>query len=117
MTPNQMKRLGTELDAYVQYLTAEMGRPERRQAMGDYVKGLLLDGDRKSVVPMAARMANDASDFEGLRQRLQRCVKSSWLDEELYRRVATKLHAELPGCEAFVLDDTGFAKKGVYSVE
>ena len=116
MTPNQMKRLGTELDAYVQYLTAEMGRPERRQAMGDYVKGLLLDGDRKSVVPMAARMANDASDFEGVRQGLQRCVKSSWLDEELYRRVATKLHAELPGCEAFVLDDTGFAKKGVYSV-
>jgi SRSO17 transposase len=116
MTPNQLKRLGTELETYVEYLTTEMGRPERRQAMGDYVRGLLLDGERKSVVPMAARMADDASDFEGLRQRLQRCVKSSWLDQELYRRIATKLHGELPGCEAFVLDDTGFAKKGIYSV-
>ena len=116
MTPNQLKRLDRELEAYVEYLTAEMGRPERRHAMGDYVRGLLLDGERKSVVPMAARMADDPSDVEGLRQRLQRCVKSYWKDEELYQRVATKLYGELPGCEAFVVDDTGFAKKGVYSV-
>lgn len=116
MTPNQLKRLDRELAVYVEFLTAEMGRPERRQAMGDYVRGLLLDGQRKSVVPMAARMADDASDLEGLRQRLQRCVKSSWEDEELYRRVATKLDRELPGIEAFVVDDTGFAKKGIYSV-
>lgn len=116
MTPNQLKRLDRELVAYVEFLTAEMGRPERRQAMGDYVRGLLLDGERKSVVPMAARMAEDASDLEGLRQRLQRCVKSSWEDGELYRRIARKLDRELPGCEAFVVDDTGFAKKGVYSV-
>jgi SRSO17 transposase len=84
--------------------------------MGDYLRGLLLDGERKSVYPMAARMADDASDVEGLRQRLQRCVKSSWDDEEWYRRIATKLNRELPGVEAFVVDDTGFAKKGVYSV-
>lgn len=116
MTPTQLKRLDRELEKYVEYLTAEMGRPERRQAMGLYMKGLLLDGDRKSVVPMATRMAEDASDREGLRQRLQRCVKSSWEDEELYRRIATKLDRELPGREAFVLDDTGFAKKGIYSV-
>jgi len=116
MTPSQLKRLDRELGTYVEYLTSEMGRPERRAAMGDYLKGLLLEGERKSVVPMAARMVEDASDLEGLRQRLQRCVKSSWEDEELYRRIATKLQAELPGIEAFVLDDTGFAKKGVYSV-
>jgi len=116
MTPHQLKRLDRELDGYVEYLTAEMGRPERRRAMGDYFRGLLLDGERKSVVPMATRLADDASDREGLRQRLQRCVKSSWLDSELYRRVATKLQRELPGVEAFVVDDTGFAKKGIYSV-
>lgn len=116
MTPNQLKRLDSELKTFVEFLTSKMGRPERREAMGDYVRGLLLDGERKSVVPMAARMAREASDFEGLRQRLQRCVKSSWEDGELYRRIATKLNRELPGLEAFVIDDTGFAKKGVYSV-
>lgn len=116
MTPNQLKKLDRELEAYVAYLTADMGRPERRQAMGDYINGLLLDGERKSVVPMANRMAEDESDREGLRQRMQRGVKSSWEDGELYRRIGTKLNDELPGCEAFVVDDTGFAKKGKYSV-
>jgi SRSO17 transposase len=116
MTPTQLKRLDRELETYVEYLTAQMGRPERRQAMGDYMRGLLLDGERKSVVPMATRMAEDASDREGLRQRLQRCVKSSWEDEALCRRIAIKLDRDLPGSEAFVIDDTGFAKKGIYSV-
>jgi len=116
MTSLELKILKRELEKYVEFLTTDMGRPERRRAMGEYVKGLLLDGERKSVQPMAARMADDESDKEGLRQRLQRAVKSSWEDEELCRRVATKLNRELPGIEAFVLDDTGFAKKGTYSV-
>jgi SRSO17 transposase len=116
MNPRQLKRLHREFRAYVAYLTDGIGRPERRQAMGDYIHGLLLDGERKSLVPMANRMAKDESDREGLRQRLQRCVKSSWEDEELYRRIGTKLDRELPDCEAFVVDDTGFAKKGHLSV-
>lgn len=116
MKPSQLKKLDFELRDYVAYLTDDMGRPERREAMGDYLKGLLLDGERKSVVPMANRMAKNESDREGLRQRLQRCVKSSWEDEELYRRIGAKLDRELPGCEALVVDDTGFAKKGKLSV-
>jgi SRSO17 transposase len=116
MTPTQLKKLTHELEAYVEFLTADMGRPERRHAMGKYIHGLLLDGQRKSIFPMAERMADDADEVQGLRQRLQRCVKSSWEDEELYRRIATKLYRELPGIEAFVLDDTGFAKKGRHSV-
>nr|WP_249344722.1 transposase [Corallococcus exiguus] len=34
-----------------------MGRSERRRALGGYVTGLLLDGQRKSIEPMAARLA------------------------------------------------------------
>jgi SRSO17 transposase len=116
MTPNQIKKLAHELDGYVESLTEDMGRPERRHAMGQYVRGLLLDGQRKSIYPMAERMADDASDVQGLRQRLQRCVHSTWEDVELYRRIAAKLSADLPAIEAFVLDDTGFAKKGQHSV-
>lgn len=116
MTPTQLKKITARLVEYVKYLTDDMGRPERRQAMDDYIRGLLLDGKRKSVVPMANRMARDESDREGLRQRLQRCVKSSWDDEKFYERIATKVDRELPGIEAFVVDDTGFAKKGNLSV-
>jgi SRSO17 transposase len=65
---------------------------------------------------MATRMAEDPSDVSSLRQRLQRCVKSSWEDADLFGRLAQKLDQELPGTEAFVADDTGFAKKGEHSV-
>jgi SRSO17 transposase len=41
---------------------------------------------------------------------------SRWSDAELHKRLALKLRKELPGVEAFVLDDTGFAKKGQLSV-
>jgi SRSO17 transposase len=36
---------------------ATQGRPERRAALEEYVIGLLLDGERKSAAPMAARLA------------------------------------------------------------
>lgn len=116
MNPPQLNKLKRELEEYVEFLTAEMGRPERRVAMGQYVTGLLLDGKRKTIVPMATRMADDESDIQGLRQRLQRCVKSTWEDKELFRRIATKIDREMPGVEAFVIDDTGFPKKGTDSV-
>jgi SRSO17 transposase len=94
-----------------------MGRPERRSAIRHYLTGLLLDGERKSVQPMAARLASDAAEADALRQRLQDCVSlSPWSDEEMLRRLALKLDHEMAGIEAFVTDDTGFAKKGKYSV-
>src|SRR5215471_2030423 len=110
MRPTQIKRLELELGEYLDSLIAGMGRPERRRAMGWYVTGLLLDGERKSIEPIAARLVDDASEIEAMRQRLQQAVSvSTWLDDELYSRIARKLDGELPGIEAMVVDDTGFA--------
>lgn len=117
MKPRELKRLDRELTAYVDSLVAGMGRPERRQAMADYVTGLLLDGDRKSIEPMAGRLVDDVAAIQAMRQRLQQCVTvSPWSDEELWRRLAMKMEAELPDLEAWVVDDTGFPKKGSHSV-
>jgi SRSO17 transposase len=117
MTPSQLKKLDRELDAFLDEMITGMGRPERRSAMAHYVTGLLLDGERKSVQPMAARLAKEPGDADAMRQRLQDCVgKSRWSDAELLRRLAKKLEKDLPGIEAFVVDDTGFAKKGEHSV-
>jgi SRSO17 transposase len=66
---------------------------------------------------MAARLVEDEAQVDAMRQRLQQCVSASnWSDAELRRRLARKLEAELPGLEAFVVDDTGFPKKGTHSV-
>jgi SRSO17 transposase len=117
MKPRELKRLDRELTAYTDSLIDGMGRPERRQAMADYVTGLLLDGDRKSIEPMAGRLVDDVVEIQAMRQRLQQCVTvSPWSDEEMWRRLAIKMDAELPDLEAWVADDTGFPKKGIHSV-
>jgi len=117
MTERELRKLDKELTAFIDEMVSGMGRPERRQAMGHYITGLLLDGERKSVQPMAARLVHEASEAEAMRQRLQECVcVSTWSDEELLRRLAKKLDQELPGIEVWVVDDTGFPKKGRYSV-
>jgi SRSO17 transposase len=117
MKPTQIKRLECELGEYLDSLISGMGRPERRRAMSWYVTGLLLDGERKSIEPIAARLVDDASEIEAMRQRLQQCVTlSTWSDREVLGRLARKLDRELPGAETLIVDDTGHPKKGKHSV-
>nr|WP_223643725.1 transposase [Corallococcus sp. EGB] len=65
------------LSAYLEEMVAGMGRLERRRAMEVYVTGLLLDGERKSIEPMAARLMEDAGEIEAMRQRLQQCFAAA----------------------------------------
>lgn len=117
MTPSALRKLERELTEFVGRMTQGMGRPERRSAMGQYITGLLLDGDRKSAQPMAARLVSDPSQADAMRQRLIECVSNStWSDSELLRRLALEFERSMPQLEVFVVDDTGFPKKGVHSV-
>jgi SRSO17 transposase len=50
-----------------------LGRPERRRALAWYLTGLLLEGERKTVVSMAGRLVDDENEIEAMRQRLQQC--------------------------------------------
>lgn len=117
MTPHALKRLDRELTTFVDALTTGLGRSERRTAMGQYITGLLLDGERKSIEPIAARLVDDAAEIEAMRQRLQQCVVvSAWDEATVFERLAQLLDRELPEVTAFVVDDTGFPKKGHHSV-
>jgi SRSO17 transposase len=117
MTPHALKRLDRELTTFVDTLTTGLGRSERRTAMGQYITGLLLDGERKSIEPIAARLVDDAAQIEAMRQRLQQCVVvSAWDEATVFARLAQLLDRELPEVTAFVVDDTGFPKKGRHSV-
>ena len=117
MNAKQVEKVDRELGSYLAHFVEGFGRSERRDALRLYMTGLLLDGERKSVVPMAGRLVDAASEVEGMRQRLQQAVTiADWRDEEMLERLAVKLDAELPGVEALVIDDTGFPKKGEHSV-
>jgi SRSO17 transposase len=45
--------------------------------MSWYITCLLLDGERKSIGPMAARLVDERGEIEAMRQRLQQCVSIS----------------------------------------
>jgi SRSO17 transposase len=98
-----LKHLDRELTTFVERLTAGWGRPERRTAMGQYITGLLLDGERKSIEPMAARLVDRLDQTQAMRQRLQQCVVvSPWDAATLFTRLAQLLDRELPVASASV---------------
>jgi SRSO17 transposase len=117
MRKRDLDRLDSELNNYIEGLLDGLGRVERREALGWYITGLLLEGDRKSIYPMASRLVENVADVESMRQRMQQAIcVASWSEQVVQARLATKVDHELPGIEAFVVDDTGFPKKGVESV-
>jgi SRSO17 transposase len=117
MTPTEQRRIQTRLKKYLDYCFGGVGRVERREALAHYLRGLLLDGERKSMVPIACRLVEDPSQTEALRQRLQQAVNvARWDESELFRRIALHGQRHLPDIDAFVVDDTGFPKKGNHSV-
>jgi SRSO17 transposase len=117
VTPHALKQLDRELTTFVETLTTGFGRPERRTAMTQYITGLLLDGERKSIEPIAARLVDHTDQIQAMRQRLQQCVVvSPWDAGELFDRLVRLLDRDLPEVTALVIDDTGFPKKGRHSV-
>jgi SRSO17 transposase len=84
----------------------------------DYCKGLLLPGERKSIEPMAARLT--PRNVQATRQSLHHLVaKAPWSDQSLLDHVREQV---LPTMQkhgdvvAWIVDDTGFPKKGKHSV-
>ena len=54
------------LRGFLATLTPLLGRTERQQHAGEYVRGLLLDGERKSISPLVERLPG--ADVQALRQ-------------------------------------------------
>src|SRR5579863_9498921 len=81
MTPKVLKALDQRLQKFLEHLTEPMGRSERRHWARVYVQGLLLDGERKSIEPMASRI--EGSDVQALRQFVG---QSPWPVEEVEQR-------------------------------
>ena len=87
---------------------------------GVYLRGLLEDGERKSIEPMASRIPRppELLDVKDPEQALQQFVNQSPWDEQLvgkrYRRVMAQPLASPQGI--FIIDDTGFPKQGKHSV-
>ncbi len=131
MDGRSLGRLKRELDGFAGELLVDLPRRDQRAWALAYLRGLLLDGDRKSVGPMAQRLAAidhevgaDRRDYE---QALQQFVgQSTWpadaVRDRLQRWLAARgrrRRAAAGGAAAtdlLILDDTGFPKQGTASV-
>ena len=104
--------------SYVEGLVSVIGHADRAKPMNDYCQGLLLPCERKSVEPMAAMTA--PSRVAAQHQSLLHFVgEAPWSDEQVLAKVREQV---LPAIErhepiqAWIIDDTGFAKQGRHSV-
>src|SRR5215207_5597984 len=82
---------------------------------GVYLQGLLLDGERKSIEPLARRVTlPEGLTSEDPEQALQHCVNQSpWDEQKVLRRYRGQLREALASPEGiFVIDDTSFPKQG-----
>src|SRR5208283_5936342 len=111
MTEKQLSGVRTRLDRFLRDLVEPMGRSERRHWAQMYIQGLLLDGQRKSVQPMAERIAG--ADEQALNQFLN---QSPWEVTEIQRRLARRLADDGVDPVYWVIDETSFPKAGEHSV-
>jgi len=91
---------------------------DRDQPCRWYLRGLMLPGKRKSVEPMAARVQPD--NVRSAHQSMHHLVADSpWSDRAVLSAVAEQVLPELLGDEGpvwWIIDDTGFPKRGKHSV-
>ena len=104
--------------AYIEGLAQAAGHADRHTPLKNYCTGWLLPGERKSVEPMAARLAPD--NVRRMHQSLHHLVADApWKDEamlaEVRRQVLPSMRKHGP-VVAWIVDDTGFPKQGKHSV-
>jgi len=105
MTPQEIAEVRPRLLEFTAGMLGGLARSDQRAAGELYVRGLLTDGRRKSMQPMAERLGID-------HQRLQQFITSSTWDYVAVRRNVARWFASSRPVEALVVDDTGFPKDG-----
>jgi len=104
--------------SYVESLATVLGHADRVEPLKDYCAGLLLPVERKSVEPIAAIVAPERTAAK--HQSLLHFVgEGAWSDAAVLAKVRDVVQPDIEAqgkIEAWIVDDTGFAKKGVHSV-
>jgi SRSO17 transposase len=110
LKPTQLQRVRGRLEAFAAEMFEPMERSDQRRWGEVYLRGLMLEGKRKSIEPMADRLS------DGDEQCLQQFVNQSpWDWVAVRERVARRMQEAIEP-EAWIVDDTGFPKFGRWSV-
>lgn len=110
--------LEQRFERYCDGIVSTLLHADREQPARWYIKGLMLPGERKSVEPMAARVAPE--QVRSAHQSMHHLVADApWSDEAMLSAVAGRVLPQLitpDDAVHWIIDDTGFPKKGKHSV-
>ncbi|MCH8478095.1 MAG: IS701 family transposase, partial [Wenzhouxiangella sp.] len=99
-------------------IVGALAHADRSQPCRWYLKGLMLPGERKSVEPMAARVQPD--NVRSAHQSMHHLVADApWSDRAVLSAVSEQVLPKLLASEGpvwWIIDDTGFPKRGKHSV-
>jgi SRSO17 transposase len=110
MRQEELREARCRFEAFLDPLLPLMGRSERRKWGGFYIQGMMLEGGRKTAAGMSDRYGGNA-------QAMQQFVSQSpWDWRPVRRALAMQMVGVASSRCAWVLDDTGFPKKGNGSV-
>src|SRR4051812_16931456 len=115
LTPDVLRRL----EGYAVHFRDDFRRDRPARWAPVYLAGLIQEGERKSIEPLARRVALPRElQVKDPDQALQQFVNQSPWDEQQvlkrYRAVLARTFADPAGI--FVIDDTSFPKQGKHSV-
>ena len=117
MDARKLTKLRTDLTAFLDDVAGPLGHPRRRKWCDVYLRGVLLDGHRKSVEPMAARLKAIEQGSEDYEQALQQFLNQSpWDEQAVLDGLQTWIAKRFGTDGVLILDDTGFPKQGEHSV-
>jgi SRSO17 transposase len=106
----EIERLRADLAQFITEVFASIPRTDQRRWGQCYLRGLMLDGRRKSIQPMAARLP------DGNMQALQQFVNQSpWDHTPVLQQIAQRMVPQIDP-QVWVIDDVAFPKWGASSV-
>ena len=117
MNARKLSKLRKDLAAFLDVVVGALDNARRRRWCETYVRGVLLDGQRKSIEPMSVRLKKIEQGEEDYEQALQQFINQSPWDEQAVLDSLQTWVARQFGAEGYlILDDTGFPKQGQHSV-
>lgn len=112
MEPQEIEQFRLKLEAFLADVVLPMGRTERRQHAEEYVRGFLMDGERRSFEPKVDRLPH--GDVQALQQFVNQSPWPSW---EVRASLARKVEQEFVPDAYWLIDEVSFPKQGKHSVE
>ena len=111
MKAREIERFRLKLEAFLADVVLPMGRKDRRHHAEEYIRGLLMDGERKSIEPMANRLPD--GDVQALQQFVN---QSPWPSRDVRASLARKVEGEFVPEAYWLIDEVSFPKQGKHSV-